>query len=106
MSEWASRLKERVEIRQPVLTGDELGGDSVSWTNFATVWAEVEAMTGTREQVVGAQLQANAGYRVRMRARTDVNATMRLIWKTHTLLIHSLHERGEVLDILAYEEGL
>ncbi len=52
------------------------------------------------------QRQRTSGYRVLIRSRTDVAASMRLIWKTHTLLIHSIHEQGALLSILTYEENI
>jgi head-tail adaptor len=107
MSQWSSLLKERVDIQQPIRTVDELGGANIAWTPVVSVWAQVEPVLGTaRERETGAQLLASAAYRVRIRTRTDINAAMRLVWKTHTLTIHSLHERAEVLELLAYEEAL
>ena len=103
----ASRLNERVSIERPVKVLDELGGQQVEWSELASVWAEVIALTGSaRERVAAKQTDALAGYRVRIRWRNDVNATMRLRWRSHLLSIHSLHEHHDLLDILTYEEGL
>lgn len=103
----ASRLNERVRIEQPVHVPDELGGAQLSWSELATVWAEILPLSGTaREAAHSAQMQASAGYRVRMRLRGDLRASMRLVWNARVLLIHSLHEADQLLDILTYEEGL
>lgn len=107
MSFLASRLSERVRIEQVAETVDEFGGMSVAWEELATVWAEVKPISSTaREREVAAQPTAIAGYRVLIRFRDDVDAGMRLIWKSHTLLIQALHEEDGILELLAYEEGL
>lgn len=106
----ASKLKERVTIESPRLIDDGYGGKTRTWTPLATAFAQVEpvaAMTGGRERRVGEQREAIAGYRVTLRLRADVSAAMRIIWKHHTLLIHSLHERDDVtLQLLCYEENI
>ncbi len=105
----ASRLSERVRIERPVATEDGYGGQTVSWSEVATIFAEVTALTAvaaSAEPVVGEQPQSHAGYRITLRVRSDVSAAMRLVWKSRILQIHSLHERGETLSILAYEENL
>ncbi len=103
----ASLLRERVTIQQPTQSDDGYGGKTVSWTELATVFAQVEPIFVTQgEHLVADQVTAYAGYRVRVRMRGDVAASMQILWKTHTLKIHSLHEQGEVLSILAYEENV
>lgn len=103
----ASELKERVRIEQQSTTTDEFGGQSIGWSELATVFAAVEPVQNTvREREVAGQVSAIAGYRVRIRLRGDVDASMRLIWKGHTLGIHSLHETPTTLELLTYEENL
>lgn len=103
----ASQLTERVRIEQQTGSDDGYGGKTLSWTELATVFAEVTPLyIGQTERAVGEQRRAYAGYRVRMRARSDVTAAMRLVWKTHTLAIHSIHEHEAILSILTYEENL
>lgn len=105
----ASDLKERVRIERPVATDDGYGGKTITWTELATVFAEVKPVQGAiteRERLVADQRNAYSGYRVAVRLRTDVTAAMRVIWKTRTLLIHSLHEREVYLSMLCYEENV
>jgi SPP1 family predicted phage head-tail adaptor len=105
--EWASQLNQRVTLMDGVRTSDELGGETLSWQPLATLWAQVEPVgTGSRERARAGQLEGLAGYRVRLRLRQDIRATQRLQWRERLLVIHSLHERGEILEILAYEEGV
>lgn len=103
----SSELRERVRIEQRVVVDDGYGGQTISWSELATVFAEVDPIyTAQGEREWAEQRYASAGYRVRMRVRTDVNASMRLVWKSHVLSIHSIHEQGEVLSILTNEEGV
>lgn len=103
----ASELNQRVRIEQRAVTDDSYGGQNVTWTELATVFARVEPVYSTlSENEIADQLDARAGYRIKIRTRTDVNASMRIVWKTHTLTIHSLHEMGDVLSILTYEEDV
>ncbi len=103
----ASLIRERVTIQLPTESDDGYGGKTVSWTDLTTCFAQVQPLYVTQgEHLVADQVTAYAGYRVTLRVRTDVTASMQILWKTHTLKIHSLHEQGEVLSILAYEENL
>ena len=104
---YASLLNERVTIQQPVETDDSYGGKIVGWSELTTCFAQVQPLLVTQgEHLAAEQIASYAGYRITMRLRTDVTAAMRIVWKTHTLNIHSLHEQGEVISILAYEENL
>ena len=103
----SSTLRERVRIEQMSAADDGYGGQTRSWITLATVFAAVEPVYSVQgERNVADQLQSNAGYRVRIRLRTDVTASMRLVWKTRTLVIHSIHEQGELLSLLTYEENI
>ena len=103
----ASELTQRVSIQQQVRVDDGYGGQSVSWTELTNVFARVEPVyVSEGERAVGDQLDARAGYRITVRYRADIKASMRIVWKSHVLSIHSLHEVGERLSMLTYEENL
>jgi SPP1 family predicted phage head-tail adaptor len=103
----SSLLRERVRIEYLASGDDGYGGKTAVWAELATVFAQVEPLyVGQSERSVADQRTAYAGYRVRVRMRNDVAASMRVIWKTHTLTIHSIHEQGEILSILTYEENI
>lgn len=105
--DFASRLKERVTVEAPVASSDGQGGQDVAWETVAKLWAEVRPVSSSsRERASGQQPEAAAGYRVRIRTRADIDATMRLQWRTRTLAIHSVHELEAALELLAYEEGV
>lgn len=103
----ASLLRERVRIERLVASDDGFGGRTLNWSELATVFAQVEPIyVGQNEREIADQRSASAGYRVRVRIRNDVEASMRIVWKNHILAIHSLHEQGEILSILTYEESI
>ncbi len=100
-----SQLTERVTIQQAVATADAFGGRSITWSTLASVFAHVQPVKQTtRERSLADQANALAAYRVRMRYRSDVNASMRLQWRQHQLQIHTLHEADGMLELLTYEE--
>lgn len=103
----ASRLKERVTLEAPIATSDGQGGQAINWEEVTRVWAEVRPLSSSaRERTNARQPEAAAGYRVRIRTHVEVDATMRLQWRTRTLFIHSVHEHDTTLELLAYEEGV
>lgn len=89
------RLRERVTFQHPQIADDGAGGGSLSWLDITptpTVWAAVEAVTGS-EPVEADARQAEVNYRVTIRARQDLAPEWRLTW------------RGRALDILAILPG-
>ena len=71
------RLNQRVTLLQPVLTQDAAGQAVTSWQSVATVWAEVVPLRSA-ERFAAAAVQQENTLKVRIRLRTDVNATWRL----------------------------
>lgn len=103
----ASRLRERVTIESPERNADTYGGGDATWIVFATVYASVKPLMCAASDVLTAdQVSAIAGYRVSLRKRDDVDASMRILWNGRRLMIHSLHETEQTLAILTYEETL
>ncbi len=107
MSMMINRLSERVTIQQRSIISDGLGGQEISWSELASVYAEVKAISNyTTERSLSDAVHATAGYRVTIRARGDVDASMRVIWKTRVLRISSLHAIDDVLELLTFEESV
>jgi SPP1 family predicted phage head-tail adaptor len=102
----ASQMTERVTIQYPAMSDDGYGGKTILWTDLATLSAQVVPVyVGISERVIAEKPSATAGYRINIRVRSDVTAAMRIVWKSHTLAIHSLHETDHMLSILTYEEN-
>ncbi len=75
----ATTLTERVTLQQRSASVDALGQQSTSWTDVATVWAEVKPLSA-RDFQAAEQTQASSSIRVHIRNRAGVVATMRIQW--------------------------
>lgn len=76
----AGELDQRVTLRRQVRTPDEMGGDTVAWTDIDEVWAKVRPMTGNeRQHSDRVNLQAN--YVIVIRHRDDVTERDIVVWK-------------------------
>lgn len=82
------RLRERIAFERPVIGDDGAGGGVLAWETVAEVFAAVEAETG-REPVEADAREAQVTWRITIRARADLSADWRVVW------------RGQALDILA-----
>lgn len=72
-------LDQRVELQKEVRTPDNMGGFTSSWVVQDEVWAHVRPLTGNeREQADRAQ--AEGGYKVIIRYRSDVTEAWRIRW--------------------------
>ncbi|ATA26808.1 head-tail adaptor protein [Brenneria goodwinii] len=74
----AGRLRHRVTIQNFTTTRDAGGQPIETWSDGATVWAEVAPISG-RELVASGAVSAEATIRVWMRFRRDVSAVSRLL---------------------------
>ena len=73
-------MRERITLREPVLTKDAVGQDVISW-NDITVWAKHTPLNARDREVVAAgQKVAEQSARFIIRRRTEVSPTWRLIW--------------------------
>lgn len=78
-------LRLRVTIQRQTVTGkDTLNNDIVKWTDVATVWAQVIDLSG-REFFASQQANAEITTRVRIRFRTGITASMRVVYGSRTL---------------------
>lgn len=73
-------LDRRVLIEYPVSGQDpDLGTPVITWTELATIWAEVEDVSPSRSEGVKQGLvTARNQTRIRYRYRTDVTSAMRM----------------------------
>ena len=92
-------LRHRVVIQSETATQDTYGGEVLTWSTVATVWAAVEPLTG-REFLEGRGLEASVDTRIRVRYRSGLGPTMRVTWGTHTYDILAVlelkHEHREI----------
>lgn len=74
-------LKERVTLQSRAAGVDSHGHPSTSWSDVATVWADVQPIRG-REYFAAGQTQAPVDVRVRIRYRSGVTPAMRVLWRS------------------------
>ena len=78
---YAAKLDRYLRIERPVVTGDgEYGPVVLSWVLVEEAWAEVRDILPSKgEAIAGGFDVAKRPARVRMRYRTDIDNTMRLV---------------------------
>jgi SPP1 family predicted phage head-tail adaptor len=74
----AGALNRRVRIEKRQAAQDESGGPADAWVELATVWASILFLNGREFATSGSEASA-ASASIRVRWRTDVDATMRVI---------------------------
>lgn len=109
----AGMLRERVTVRNPVVTVND---DGQAWYRYtgvvqetATVWASVRATSQSKAGDGESQPIGSESYEVRMRYRDDVGYETRLEWGSLTLEVvgienvrnlgHELRLSCEVVDL-------
>lgn len=102
----AKALRRQITIEQKVATRDAMGGESYSYTTRCTCFAEVRP-AGGKESLISAEMVAGETYEFRIRHRTDVAFTDRVVWKGQPLDIIALVEVGRnvALRIVAKAPG-
>lgn len=89
----AGILDQRVKLQSKSVTRATNGEEVVTWTDVATVWAQVQQLRG-KEFFAGAQMQDEVDVRVRIRYRTGVTRDQRLQWNSAPLDIVSVITLG------------
>ena len=104
----ASRLRSRITLQQQVQTADGAGGFARSWSDVATIWAEILPLNG-RELLQAQQLQSSVTHKITIRYRTGVIAAQRFLCEStrafNIRAVRNVEERDELLEIFA-EEGV
>lgn len=72
-------LRDRVTLQRRSTARDDYGQGAITWTDVAIVWARVEPLR-SGEFFAAAAVQQQTTVKVTIRARTDVDATWRLLW--------------------------
>lgn len=101
----AGKLRDRITLEEPVEEIDALSAPTQTWTDYATVWANVEPSAG-REVFIADKVEAEITHRVSMRYFSGVTPKMRISFKDRTLEILSVVDSGERnrnLDLMCRE---
>jgi len=90
-----SKLRHRITLQKPSgVTKNTLGEDVPTYGDFATIWANVEPMTG-REYQEAQKIRAETTYRVTIRYLAGLSTDMRIIYGGRELEIVSILNIGE-----------
>jgi len=87
-------LNRRITLETLSTTPDGSGGVESTWTNLATVWAQVTPKGGS-EKLHGDQLTPTITYDVTIRYRKDVDASMRVSYEGRKLRINGVIDNAE-----------
>ena len=103
----AGNLVDRIVIEQATEARNSVGEVTLSWSTFATVWADVQALSGREAERYG-QIVGFTGHKVTIRQLPGVKVSMRIIYKsTRTLEIGAIneYERGWYLELICTEKA-
>lgn len=92
----AGELNRRGTLKSLVLTADEANQPIESYTEFATIWAAIEPLSG-REYFLAQQVNSEVSVRIRIRYLAGVVSTMVFVFGSRTF---------EVLNIIHPETAL
>jgi SPP1 family predicted phage head-tail adaptor len=101
----AGDLTDRIVIQQATETKNSVGEVSLTWATFATVWADVRALSGREAQRYG-QIVGLTGHKVTIRALTGIKPAMRILYNTtRTLEIGAIneYERSWYMELICTE---
>lgn len=101
------RLRHKGEIQSETKSRDAFGGESVSWSKVADVWAEVRPVSA-KEMLSGAQITQDVTHVIRFRPlSTDVTPSMRFRWNGRSFnftQVLNIQERDILVECLAVED--
>ena len=103
----AGSLTDRIVIEQAAETRNSVGEVTLSWSTFATVWADVQALSGREAERYG-QIVGFTGHKVTIRELPGVKVAMRVIYAgTRTLEIGAIneYERGWYMELICTEKA-
>jgi SPP1 family predicted phage head-tail adaptor len=76
----AGELDQRVKFLRETKVDDGMGGNTITWSEFAEVWAKIRPMSGT-EREHSDRLNAQASYLIVIRYRDDITENDVAEWK-------------------------
>lgn len=108
----AGQLKHRVRIQQPTVTKDALGAPTQAWTDLATVWADIQPLSG-REARIADRIAAEVSHQITVRYRPELDdpkavAQLRVLYRSRVFAIQAAlnDDEANVVVILLANEGV
>ena len=96
----AGKLRHRVTLQSKgTPTRDAMGGEVITWTDVATVWAEVAALSG-RALIAAQQAQSEITTRITIRYRADIRPDWRVLHGSTIYTIHALIPDTQNADMI------
>ena len=105
----AGMLRKQIAVQAEQPTTDGAGGYALAWVALATVWGEIEPVSG-RQVYADGHIEGHVTHRVVVRWRSDVTITvdMRLVYNGRMFNILSVindGERNHQVTLLVEEGG-
>ena len=104
----AGRLDRRITLQSPAGSRDAVGERTTTWTDVATVWAQVSPLS-VRELLAAGQLQSETSHRIRIRhssAVSAIDASWRVLYGARVLVIQgvrNIDEGNREIELLCSE---
>jgi SPP1 family predicted phage head-tail adaptor len=95
-------LRHRVSVERPTDTGDGAGGEAVTWSTLAELWARIEPVTAKEEAVAG-HMAGVLTHTITLRWRDDITGTMRVTWHGRAFRILAVYDPDETQRYLVAE---
>jgi SPP1 family predicted phage head-tail adaptor len=89
----AGRLRHRVTLQSKSASRDTYGGETITWADLATVWADCSPLSG-REYLAARAEVAETLIKIRIRWRADVSTTTRAVWEGRAYDIEAALDTG------------
>ena len=87
----AGELWTRVTLQKPTPSTNEVGEATLSWSDFQTVWANVQALGGREDQRY-AETVGLSTHKVTIRYVTSLTTSYRVVYNGRTLEIGQINE--------------
>lgn len=101
----SGQLRQRITLQSKTAIQNTFGEEVITWVDFAEVWAAVEPNTG-REFLEGRQVTAEVTTMIRIRYRSGVIPTMRVVYGSITydvLAVLQPKENRRELNLICQE---
>ena len=89
-SDIVGAMRHRVSIRQYSSARDAAGGETLTWSELAEVWAAIEWKITSGEEEQAQRVTAGTDVIFTIRYRSDVNEKMKILWNSKLWNIRSL----------------
>lgn len=98
----------KIILQSPSGTRNAIGERVTTWTNVATVWAEISPLS-VRDLLAAGQMQSEVTHRVRVRYGASIAAidsSWRVLYGTRVFVIsgvRNINEAGREFELLCHE---